>query len=51
MYAFYAGCTRNGFDDGTAVRELTNADCRPLFDSRILDTEGIRPAYERCARP
>ncbi|HEX4472971.1 MAG TPA: hypothetical protein VH085_13450 [Nocardioides sp.] len=48
MYAFYSGCTRNGFDDGTDVRELTTANCRPLFDSRIIDTEGIRPAFERC---
>ena len=38
-------------DDGTNVRELTTADCRPLFGSRTIDTEGIGRAFERCSPP
>jgi len=51
MYAFYSGCTRNGFDDGTNIRELTTDNCPTLFDPRIVETEGIRRAFERCTAP
>jgi hypothetical protein len=48
MYAVYSGCLTNGIDDGTHVRELTKADCRPLFGPRVIDREGIEQAFRRC---
>lgn len=49
MYALYESCSTNGIDDGTNVRELTRADCNPLFDARIHIVSGINAAFSRCA--
>lgn len=51
MYAVYSGCRANGIDDGTQVRALTRSNCSPLFGPRVIDTEGIRSAFEKCAPP
>jgi hypothetical protein len=48
MYALYESCSANGIDDGTHVRELTRADCRPLFTPRIQIVNGINAAFARC---
>lgn len=48
MYAVYSGCGTNGIDDGTNVRELTRANCVPLFGPRVIDWEGIGAAFGRC---
>lgn len=48
MYAIYESCSANGIDDGTHLRELTRADCRPLFDARIQIVNGYNAAFGRC---
>jgi hypothetical protein len=51
MYALYESCSANGIDDGTHVRELTRADCRPLFTPRIQIVDDSNSAFDRCAPP
>lgn len=49
MYVYYSTCRGNGFDDGTNLRELTTAACRPLFDTPpVLHTSGSEKPYRRC---
>jgi len=49
MYVYYSTCHGNGFDDGTNLRELTTAACRPLFETPpVLHTSGSEKPYRRC---
>jgi hypothetical protein len=52
MYVFYSSCHDNGFDDGTALRELTKSACIPLAHEPVRLTSGSSASFERCySRP
>jgi hypothetical protein len=48
MFGYYGWCFGNGFDDGTAIRELTTQDCPPLWGGRVLDSGGDSATFARC---
>jgi hypothetical protein len=48
MYVYYSTCHGNGFDDGTALRELTANACMPLFHEPVSLTSGSSEPFERC---
>jgi hypothetical protein len=48
MYVFYSTCHGNGFDDGTAIRELTTDACLPLIKPPVAIWHGSTPTVERC---
>lgn len=48
MYGYYEWCTHNGFDDGTAVRELTTQDCETIWGGRVQLLSGSSAPFERC---
>jgi hypothetical protein len=48
MYGYYEWCTHNGFDDGSAVRELTVLDCASLWGDRVHDLTGSSATFARC---
>ena len=48
MYGYYGWCFGNGFDDGTAIRELTTANCSPIWGDRVLDSGGDSATFARC---
>ncbi|MBB6626741.1 hypothetical protein H5V45_05335 [Nocardioides sp. KIGAM211] len=48
LYVYFDSCIHNGFDDGTTVRELTSAACRPLFGDNVVLFEGSSRPFERC---
>ncbi|WP_191907875.1 hypothetical protein [Nocardioides cynanchi] len=48
MYGYYGWCFGNGFDDGTAVRQLTPGDCQPIWGDRVLLLGGDSASFARC---
>jgi hypothetical protein len=48
MYGYYEWCFGNGFDDGTAVRELTTQDCETIWGGRVQLLSGSSAPFERC---
>lgn len=48
VHVFYDWCFGNGFDDGTALRELTAEGCAPLWGGRVVHLEGSAPSFQRC---
>jgi hypothetical protein len=48
MHVYYEWCFGNGFDDGTAMRELTADACVPLWGGPVAFTAGSTAPYRRC---
>jgi len=48
MHVYYEWCFGNGFDDGTNVRELTKANCEPLFAPPVKFDSGSSAPFQRC---
>ena len=51
VYGYYAWCFGNGFDDGTTLREVTQADCRALWGDRVQLISGGGAIFSRCRPP
>jgi len=48
MYVYVESCLGNGFDDGTSLRELTAAACRPLWALPVRLISGHSQSFARC---
>ncbi|MDQ3738708.1 MAG: hypothetical protein M3337_06025 [Actinomycetota bacterium] len=48
MHVYYEWCFGNGFDDGTNVRRLTQANCIPLFAPPVKFDSGSSAPFQRC---
>lgn len=51
LHAYYEWCFGNGIDDGTTRRELTRADCLPLWGDRVTLWGGSAESFRRCHDP
>lgn len=48
LFVYYDWCTDNGYDDGTTRRELTSANCRPLFAAPVVAWSYSSSLAGRC---
>jgi hypothetical protein len=48
LYVYMESCRGNGFDDGTTLRELTPAACRPLWELPVRLISGHSESFARC---
>jgi hypothetical protein len=48
LHVYYEWCFGNGFDDGTAMRELTEDACVPLWGGPVVFPAGSTAPYRRC---
>ncbi len=48
LHVYMESCRGNGFDDGTTVRALTRAACRPLWALPVRLVSGHGQSFARC---